>query len=109
MKLNIKFIIVENKIQYPIEIFEGEYRNLMALINDKIYPDYFGECGGLGRCATCLVKVEGLSGVSVKKERNEPVTLLKNGLTDENIRLSCQLLISKDLDGTIVEVVEYNQ
>lgn len=109
MKLNIKFIIVENKIQYPIEIFEGEYRNLMALINDKIYPDYFGECGGLGRCATCLVKVEGLSGVSVKKERNEPVTLLKNGLTDEKIRLSCQLLINKDLDGTIVEVVEYNQ
>lgn len=70
-----------------------------------MYLDCFGECGGMGRCATCIIKINGLTGSSTTKERNEPVTLSKIGYKEENIRLSCQLLVTKDLNGVVVELI----
>jgi 2Fe-2S ferredoxin len=105
-KESIKFTVIENGISYTIETHAGEYRNLMILLFDKLYFEDFGVCGGQGRCATCLVRIDGLQGESLIKDRNEPVTLSKIGCTEENVRLSCQLLLTKDLDGTIIEVVE---
>ena len=90
----IKITVLENGTEQTIETYNGEYRNLMELLNDKMYLECFGECGGLGRCATCIANVSGLQGSSVIKDRNEPVTLAKFGYKDEpDIRLSCQLLI----------------
>ena len=77
----------------------------MFLLKDKLDLDEFGECGGIGRCATCIIKVSGITGVSAIKDRNEPVTLSKNGYEDDSIRLSCQIFISKDLNGAIVELL----
>jgi ferredoxin len=38
--------------------YEGnEYRSLMMLIYDQIYPEGFGECLGMGKCGTCLVEI----------------------------------------------------
>jgi ferredoxin, 2Fe-2S len=100
----IKITVLENGTEQTIETYNGEYRNLMELLKDKLYFNYFGECGGMGRCATCIVSTTGLKGSSVIKDRNEPITLARYGYKDEqNIRLSCQLLISADLDGARVE------
>lgn len=90
-----------------METYTGEYRNLMALLKDKIYFDYFGECGGMGRCATCIVRITGSKGNSNKKERNEPATLSKCGYKASNIRLSCQILISSDLDGATIQILKF--
>ena len=35
-----------------------EYFNLMTLLKDRIYPQDFGECGGVGRCGACLVNLK---------------------------------------------------
>lgn len=78
----------------------------MFLLKDKIYLDCFGECGGMGRCANCIIKIDGLSGNSIEKVKNEPVTLSKMGYEDENIRLSCQIFVSKDLDRTVIKILE---
>ncbi|MDI1233140.1 MAG: 2Fe-2S iron-sulfur cluster-binding protein [bacterium] len=101
----IHFTVIENNSKHEIQTYVGEYRNLMCLIIDKFYFDCFGECGGMGRCATCVIKISGLSGNSIRKERNEPATLSKMGLEDANIRLSCQLLITQDLDSTKIEIL----
>lgn len=101
----IRFTVIENNSEQVIETFDGEYRNVMSLLKDKLDLDGFGECGGIGRCATCIVKVSGISGISAIKDRKEPVTLSKSGYDEENIRLSCQLFITKDLNGAIVELV----
>lgn len=77
-----------------------------ATLKDNLYLDDFGECGGVGRCSTCIVKTNRIKGNSLLKERNEPVTLSKMGYTDDNIRLSCQLLISDDLNGAEIEILE---
>ncbi|MBS1734051.1 MAG: 2Fe-2S iron-sulfur cluster binding domain-containing protein [Bacteroidetes bacterium] len=87
-----------------VKTYLHQYRNLMVLLNNSIYLENFGECGGQGRCATCMVKAVGLKGNANTMERNEAATIGKVGLADEAIRLSCQLLINEDLNGAVIEI-----
>ena len=102
----VKITVFENGIEESIETYIGEYHNLMELLKDKRYLDCFGECGGMGRCATCIIRIIDLKGNSQIKERNEPVTLTKFGYQEDEIRLSCQILISADLDGATIRILE---
>lgn len=106
MENSIQFTIVEDGSEQIIKTYFGEYRSLMVLLKNELYLDSFGECGGVGRCATCIVKTIGISGNSAIKDRNEPITLSKMGYEEENIRLSCQLLITKDLEGCRIEIID---
>ena len=106
MRKQIHFTVIEDGIETEIETYDGEYKNLMFLLKDQLVLDSFGECGGMGRCATCVIKIQGLTGEAIIKDRNEPVTLSKFGLTDENLRLSCQLLINQDLNDVEIELIE---
>lgn len=106
MKDTIRLTVIDNNTRQVIETYEGEYRSLMFLLKDKMYLDYFGECGGMGRCATCIIQIDGLSGNSINKERNEPTTLSKMGHERENIRLSCQIYVTKDLNGATIQILE---
>ncbi len=101
----IQFTVIEEGTEQIMETYYGEYRNLMALLKDKLYLDSFGECGGVGRCATCIVNTSGIKGNSAIKDRNEPATLSKMGYEEDIIRLSCQLLITKDLEGSCIEII----
>lgn len=104
-KETIKFTVVEYGNSSEIETHENEYRNLMVLLNDRIYPEDFGECGGQGRCATCAIRVEGGNALLTgERNRNEESTLGKNGSFDNNNRLSCQILITDLLDGSIIHI-----
>ena len=107
MNDEIEFTLIHTDTKQLIKTYEGEYRNLMFLIKDHLLFDNFGECGGMGRCATCVVRANGVSGASNQKERNEPVTLSKMGYSDEAIRLSCQLYISKDLHGAEFTIIDF--
>lgn len=110
MSLNrktIRFTVIENNKKQPIETYVGEYPNLMFLLRDRLYLDSFGECQGMGRCATCIVKTKAIKGNSIIKERNEPSTLFKMGYTDADTRLSCQLFITTDLEESEIEVLEF--
>lgn len=78
----------------------------MALLKDKICPDDFGECGGMGRCGTCLVNVSGIDNNIEGSHRNEQTTLSKMGVENQSTRLSCQIQIDEDLKNAIVEVFE---
>ncbi len=88
-----------------IKTYFGAYRSLMVLLKEELYIDSFGECGGVGRCATCIVKTSGISGDLAIKDRNEPATLSKMGYEEENVLRSCQLLITKDLEGSSIEII----
>ncbi|MES2003436.1 MAG: 2Fe-2S iron-sulfur cluster-binding protein [Bacteroidota bacterium] len=107
--MNTKADSVTIKVLYEEEEFElhtyaGEYRNLMMLLYDKIYIHGFGDCKGMGRCATCLVTILGGSCHLPPLERNETETLRKAGYTDPTMRLSCQLQISQGLHNSRWEV-----
>lgn len=105
-QVKFSFDVIEYGQRYTVQSYYGEYRNLMVLLRDKLFIDNFGECGGIGRCATCMVRVDNIKGISQGKDRNEPVTLAKKGIKDDTIRLSCQLLMTPDLDGATIEIVD---
>lgn len=88
-----------------ITTYQNEYRNLMALISDKIYLESFGECKGMGRCGTCLVEIIQSEEELTNIERNEQATISKLGIHAPGMRLACQLLIDKALDGCRIRVV----
>ena len=105
MQRNIKLTITENGQKNEVNTYHGEYMNLMILLKEVQLLEDFGECGGVGRCATCLIKVSGLKGKSLIKERNEPATLSKLGYFEKDIRLSCQLFITQDLNNAEIEIL----
>ena len=106
MKNSIQFTVIEEGQRQQIATFHGTYANVMYLLKDKLFLNSFGECGGMGKCATCIVKTTGVKGNSTIKDRNEPNTLTKLGHTEENIRLSCQLFITQDLEGAQIEILK---
>jgi 2Fe-2S ferredoxin len=91
---------------YPFRSFTNEYRSLMVLLKDKICPDDFGQCGGQGRCGTCLVKVSGLEVDLTSFNRNEKSTIVKMGITDPDIRLSCQVEVNEALKNVVVHLID---
>lgn len=104
---------MRNKIIFSIEYegkitevntYEGEYRNLMALLNDKFYIECFGECGGMGRCCTCVVVTNSCTITNATTISNEYTTLLKNGIVKDGIRLSCQIPITTEIENVLFEI-----
>lgn len=102
----ISFSLLYNGEVQNIKTQAHAYRNLMVLINNTVYLDYFGECGGMGRCGTCLVKITNFQSETSDLERNEKATLEKTGVSDPTVRLSCQLLITEFLQGAVVEILD---
>ncbi len=92
--------------EYCLQTYEHEYRNLMVLLKDKICPEDFGQCGGMGRCGTCLVNVSGLANNPADSYKNEQATLAKMGIQNPATRLSCQVQIDEDLKNVVVEVFD---
>lgn len=91
--------------EYYLRSYEKEYRNLMILLKDKIcLDDDFGQCGGMGRCGTCLVSISGLPDNTEESYRNEQGTLSKMGITDKDARLACQMQVDEDLNKVIIEI-----
>lgn len=102
---NIQFICVYEKQEYEIKSFKDEYRNLMVLLRENIFLDNFGECGGMGRCGTCMIKLNGIANNAALSNRNEHSTLKKMGIVDSEVRLSCQIQINDELNGAEVEIM----
>ncbi|HTN06703.1 2Fe-2S iron-sulfur cluster-binding protein [Agriterribacter sp.] len=102
---HISFTVISEGEEYIIQTCENEYRNLMVLLNDKIYIEDFGQCGGQGRCATCMVEVTAPNGALLTLERNEQSTIAKKGGATGNCRLSCQIFINSALNGAVINVL----
>jgi 2Fe-2S ferredoxin len=96
-KPHIKFTLIDGGEEHVINTYNAEYRNLMVLINEKIYLEDFGECRGMGRCGTCVVEVINTGNELCSFERNEEATIKKTGITNPNYRLACQILINEKL------------
>lgn len=104
-RLPIHFTAVYEGKKYELQTYHGEYRNLMVLLYEKIYIEDFGECKGMGRCGTCVVKVDGLPAAVNALERNEERTLSKMCINESDVRLACQILVDKNLENINVQII----
>jgi ferredoxin, 2Fe-2S len=91
---------------YEVDVAAGRSIMLGATIGGV--PGIDADCGGTLSCATCHVYVE-----QAWTDRLTPVDeteseLLENVAAErcDNSRLSCQLVVTEDLDGIIINIPE---
>ncbi|MFA5244547.1 MAG: 2Fe-2S iron-sulfur cluster-binding protein [Pedobacter sp.] len=106
MSLKICLTVLYGSEEYLIQTFHGEYRDLKCLIADRLFTENFGECGGVGRCGTCMVEIEGLNGEAAALKRNESTTLGRLMHDRQNIRLACQIPVDDSLSNLVIKVIE---
>ena len=74
-----------------------------AIKND--IPGIEAECGGACACATCHVYVDPAWAASLPPISDTEEAMLDFALvTSPNSRLSCQILVTSDMDGLIVRL-----
>ena len=100
--ISFDLVYCENRI--TVTTYQGEYRNLMELIKDKLVLEDFGECKGIGRCGTCMVTIKDWKFSEPVKERNEERTLANWSTDTKEVRLSCQIMVNRNLDGSCVNL-----
>lgn len=98
----IRLTVVQDGERAVIETHTHAYRNLMVLLNNHCYLENFGECGGMGRCATCVVHTQ--HPALQEHNRNEASTLAKLPTDEPGTRLSCQIHINSLLDGAEITI-----
>lgn len=83
--------------RHSLEALEG-FR-VMEIIRDWDL-DIKAECGGACACATCHVYVDPKWTDKLHPPRDEEIDMLDSAFdVEENSRLSCQILMSEELDG----------
>jgi ferredoxin, 2Fe-2S len=106
MKETLVLRFLCNNQKYELNTYAGEYRNLMELIKDRVFVFGFGDCGGLGRCGTCLVNCSSIQNTPTMMDRNELTTLKKMCISNPDVHLSCQILIDEKLTLGSIEILD---
>lgn len=88
-------------------VVENAIGTLMEVATDNEIEGIDGDCGGVCSCSTCHVKVhrDWLEKVGAASEIEQDMLDLEDE-TDERSRLCCQIDMSDELDGIVVDVVK---
>ena len=86
-------------VQNGLTVMEGAVQNNI--------PGIDADCGGSMACATChvYVKEDWFDKINKKNEREDDM-LDQAYEPKKNSRLSCQIIVSDDLDGLVVDMPE---
>ncbi len=104
----IQFEVCFGSKTYAFNVSRYEYRSLMHLITDRIYIEEFGQCGGMGRCGTCIVLFREEHGGEL--HRNEQTTLRKLQFdAAAHNRLACQIMIDEAIHGCTFRIETADQ
>ncbi|MCK9285209.1 MAG: 2Fe-2S iron-sulfur cluster-binding protein [Rhodocyclaceae bacterium] len=88
-----------------IEVADGT--SLMQGAVSHNVPGIEADCGGAMTCGTCLVSIPPEWLEKAGRRSDEEAQMLQFlGCAADNVRLSCQLIASPDLDGLCVHVPE---
>lgn len=83
-----------------IKTFEAEQGRRLVLAIEDAGIDILHRCGGNARCTTCRVEVvEGDPGQMNERERER---LARENDLASNVRLSCQMLVERDLKVRVI-------
>lgn len=91
------YVTDQEGTEHTLEAIEGW--RVMEIIKDYGLP-IKAECGGSCCCATCHVYVDGAWENKLFEPREEEIDMLDEAPDlEDNSRLSCQLIMSEELDG----------
>lgn len=92
--------------RHELDVAEG-VSLMQAAVSNGIY-DIVGDCGGSASCATCHVYVNEAFQDKVAAPSTREVEMLECAAAEvkTNSRLCCQIVMSQDLDGIMVDIPE---
>ncbi len=95
--------IEHNGKEHSVEAAEG--LSVMEAAVKNLVPGIDADCGGACACATCHVYVDGAFAAKLPEKSDMEQTMLDfaNEVTPAS-RLSCQIKLTKDLDGLVVRL-----
>jgi ferredoxin, 2Fe-2S len=103
----VKITYIEHDgTSHEIEAEEGQ--SVMEAAIQNMVPGIDADCGGACACATCHVYVE-----QAWREKAGKSESMEDSMLDfaqekqENSRLSCQIKVTKELDGLVVRLPEF--
>ena len=104
--INLKIIDREGK-SHNILAPTDMSMNLMEVIRsyDLVDEGTIGTCGGMAMCASCQCYIKSNHNL-IEIEDDEEAMLSEAFYVKENSRLSCQIFITKDLEGLEVEIAK---
>lgn len=101
----IKFIEHNGK-EHEVDAPSGT--SVMNAAVDNLVPGIDADCGGECSCATCHVIVDDAWIAKVGKPSDQEESMLDlNPDRVDNSRLSCQIEVTDDLDGLVVNLPEF--
>lgn len=102
----VSIIYIEhNGTEHKIEAEEG--KSVMMNAVDNSVPGIDADCGGACACATChvFIPAEWQDKTGERNPMEESMLQLAEGV-EENSRLACQIDVSSELNGLIVNMPE---
>ena len=101
----VKFIEF-NVTEHNIDANNGD--SIMTAATSNLVPGIDADCGGECSCATChvLISAEWQTKLDAPSESEESMLDLNPDRSSES-RLSCQIKMSDDLDGIVVNLPEF--
>lgn len=98
------YVTDQTGTEHALDAIEGW--RVMEIIRDHGLP-IKAECGGSCCCATCHVYVDESWQDTLFEPRDDEIDMLDEAPDlEDNSRLSCQLIMSEDLDGLRVTLSE---
>ena len=105
-EVNLKIIDREGRL-HNILASTDMSMNLMEVIRsyDLVDEGTIGTCGGMAMCASCQCYIKSNHNL-IEIEDDEEAMLSEAFYVKENSRLSCQIFITKDLEGLEIEIAK---
>ncbi|MAI53775.1 MAG: 2Fe-2S ferredoxin [Gammaproteobacteria bacterium] len=102
---SVKFI-EHNGTEHVVDGTNGD--SLMMIATSNLVPGIDADCGGECSCATCHVLVDAswVDKLAPATETEESMLDL-NPDRESNSRLSCQIPMSDELDGIVINLPEF--
>ena len=99
------FVTNQKGIKHELEAINGW--RVMEIVRDHGLP-IKAECGGACACATCHVYVDEKWMDKIPDMREDEEEMLDEAFNyEDNSRLSCQIIMSEELDGLEIRLAEY--
>ena len=105
-EINLKIIDREGRLHNILAPTDMSM-NLMEVIRsyDLVDEGTIGTCGGMAMCASCQCYIKSNHNL-IAIEDDEEAMLSEAFYVKENSRLSCQIFITKDLEGLEIEIAK---
>ncbi len=104
---DIKVTIIDREgVSHEVDAPTDMNMNMMEVVRvyELVEEGSFGVCGGMAMCASCQCYVESTDVPLPEMNPDEDAMLAEAFHVKENSRLSCQLAVTPEIEGLVLQI-----